>query len=60
MSLLSQCLATGSVVVGGDGGVREGYFEVKLTADAEDACIEEMIRNRTGNDRQTTVFACRT
>ena len=28
-------LATGSVAIGGEDGVREGYFEVELTADSE-------------------------
>ena len=28
-------LATGSVQIGGEDGVREGYFEVELTADRE-------------------------
>ena len=36
-------LATGSVELGGADGVREGYFEVELTADEDDEDMEMMI-----------------
>ena len=51
-------LATGTVVVGGGDGVREGYFEVELTADSADNNMGGMLVGivKTGLDHETSHF----
>ena len=51
-------LATGSVQIGGEDGVREGYFEVELTADRENEDMEIMVGIvNTGLDHDTDHYS---
>ena len=51
-------LATGTVVVGGEDGAREGYFEVALTADGEDDAMSGIMVGivKTGLDHETSQY----
>ena len=50
----SCSLATGTVVLGGEDGVREGYFEVELTADSADKNMAFNVGMvKTGLDHET-------